>query len=113
MVTHLTVPGVDDSPAIVSSKIISGWLKNDLSFTGPVITDDLLMEAALTIGPVENLVIDSFAAGNDLLLFGQDLNQGRKAFDSFAEAWNRDLFDNTRQVEALKRVDTIMQKVVS
>jgi beta-N-acetylhexosaminidase len=113
MVTHLTIPKVDESPAIVSKKIIDGWLKKKLEFPGAVITDDLLMEAALEINPIENLVVDSFEAGNDLLLFGQNLKQTQKAFEAFSEAWEGNRFDKSRMTDAIKRVDTIRKKVVS
>jgi len=113
MVTHLSIPDVDADPAIISERIISGWLKEDLEFAGPVITDDLLMEGAADIDPVEIVTVKSFAAGSDLLLFGRNLKKTREAFEAFSEAWQGGKFGRTRQVDASKRVDRIMQKIVS
>lgn len=113
MVTHLLIPKVDSVPAIISEKIISDWLKNSLEFTGPVITDDMLMEGASSIDPIEKAVAKSFAAGSDLLLFGQNLKRARQAFDSFSEDWYSGRFDQRRQADATKRVDTLMRKIVS
>lgn len=112
MVTHLSIPKVDENPAIVSEKIISGWLKHDLTFSEAVITDDLLMTGATAIEPAEYLVARSFSAGADLLLFGQNLKMARKAFESFTETWHKGGFKPERQMDAAKRVDRMMQKIV-
>ncbi len=112
MVTHLSIPKVDDKPAIVSEKIITGWLKESLPCQEAVITDDLLMAGAADIEPVERLTIKSFAAGADLLLFGQDLKKARKAIEVFAENWHEGSFSRERQQDAAKRVDRLMKKIV-
>jgi beta-N-acetylhexosaminidase len=113
MVTHLDVPEVDNQPAIVSQKVINGWLKTDLDFSGTVVTDDLLMEGAAAFDPVERLAIRSFAAGSDILLFGQNLKRTREAYEAFSEAWYGGFFDKQRGGDATKRVDALMHKIVS
>jgi beta-N-acetylhexosaminidase len=112
MVTHLSIPQVDDNPAIASNKIIGGWLKNQLDFNGAVITDDLLMRGASEIDSVPNLSVRSFAAGADLLLFGQELKKTREAFDRFSNHWDRGDFEVSRQEDSIKRVKTLMEKIV-
>jgi beta-N-acetylhexosaminidase len=107
MVTHLSVPNVDRNPAIVSRKIISGWLKEKLGFSGPVITDDLLMEGACTILPLPQLSVRSFKAGADLLLFGQDLKKTREALDRFGEYWHSSGFNRLRIDDSRKRINTL------
>lgn len=113
MVTHLSVPRVDENPAIASEKIIGGWLKNRLKFNGPVITDDLLMQGASEIDSVPNLTVRSFSAGADLLLFGQQLKQTREAFNRFREEHIEGRLDRIRMNDAAKRVKTLMEKIVS
>ena len=113
MVTHLSIPKVDGNPAIISEKIIAGWLKDSLELAGPVITDDLLMEGAASIDPIEQLTVRSFAAGSDILLFGQNLKKTRRAFEIFSEAWHGGKFVSQRQIDASKRVDTLMRKILS
>lgn len=113
MVTHLSVPDIDKRPAIISEKMIGGWLKNDLGFAGPVITDDLLMEGAADIDPVEILTIKSFAAGSDLLLFGRNLKKTREAFRSLSESWLEEKISRQRVADASKRVDMMLKKIVS
>jgi beta-glucosidase-like glycosyl hydrolase len=111
MVTHLSAPKIDPKPAIVSEKIISGWLKDNLAFTGPVITDDLLMMGASDIDPSPNLASESFAAGADILLFGQDLKKIREMYRSFEEAWEDMRFEKPREADAWKRVQALLKRI--
>jgi beta-N-acetylhexosaminidase len=112
MVTHLSIPDVDDKPAIISEKIIDGWLKDKLGFAGAVITDDLLMGGAANIDSAPTLASKSFAAGSDLLLFGQNLKLAKEALESFRENWHSGLFKQQRQVDAGQRVNSLMQKIL-
>jgi len=113
MVTHLSVPQVDDNPAIASDRIITGWLKDQLEFGGAVITDDLLMQGASEVDSVPNLAVRSFAAGSDLLLFGRQLKMTRKAFDRFWKYRDEGELSLDRLNDAAKRVKILMEKIVS
>jgi len=79
MVAHLNVPALDDSgtPSTLSSKIITDYLKNKLGFKGIVITDALNMEGVAkgrNAGEIDYL---AFKAGNDVLLFSQNVKDGK------------------------------------
>jgi beta-N-acetylhexosaminidase len=111
MVTHLSAPRIDDRPAVVSEKIISGWLKDKLGFTGPVITDDLLMMGASDVDPSPRLAAESFAAGADILLFGQDLKKTKEMYTSFVEVWDSGGFEAARKADAWKRLQVLMRKI--
>jgi beta-N-acetylhexosaminidase len=111
MVTHLSAPKIDKHPAIVSQTIISEWLRDRLAFAGPVITDDLLMRGASDIDPSPNLAAESFTAGADLLLFGQDLKKTRKMFAAFGEAWEDGKIEEARIADSGKRVQAMMDKI--
>ncbi len=113
MVTHLSAPKVDDKPAIISEKMIQGWLKEKLAFGGPVITDDLLMGGAAYVDAVPELTVKSFAAGANLLLFGTNLKQTRQAFDVFGEAWQEGRFSHERMEDASKRIKCFADKIVN
>ena len=43
MTGHLRVPALDDDPATVSRRILTGLLRDELGFTGAVVTDALDM----------------------------------------------------------------------
>jgi beta-N-acetylhexosaminidase len=112
MVTHLSAPRIDDCPAVVSEKMICGWLKDKLNFSGPVITDDLLMAAVADIDDGGGIAERSFSAGADLLLFGQDLERTREAFDSFTNAWLANQLDRQRIVDAQGRIEEFRRKII-
>jgi beta-N-acetylhexosaminidase len=67
MLGHLAVPTWDELPASLSPESVR-VLRQDLGFTGVVVSDDLGMGALATWDPFE--IVDlAVAAGNDLLLF--------------------------------------------
>lgn len=64
LVSHNTVPALDkDNPASLSANV-HNILRNELSFTGIIMTDDLDMKAITD----DNAVIKAILAGNDILL---------------------------------------------
>jgi beta-N-acetylhexosaminidase len=58
----------EKTPATFSSRIITDLLRNELSFDGLVMTDDLDMGAILTGYGLEDTIRLAFAAGNDLAM---------------------------------------------
>jgi beta-N-acetylhexosaminidase len=67
MLGHLAVPDWDELPASLSPET-ARMLREELGFTGVVVSDDLGMGALATWTPFE--IVDlAVAAGNDLLLF--------------------------------------------
>jgi beta-N-acetylhexosaminidase len=113
MVTHLAIPNVDDAPAIVSAKVITGWLKEMLLFDGPVITDDLLMLGARQAVPPPMTAVRSFQAGADLLLFGRDLEGARRGFDAFASFWETGRLTPARITDAKSRVNRLLKTIMT
>jgi beta-N-acetylhexosaminidase len=75
MVAHVFNRNIDPNyPATLSSKTINGLLRNKMRFRGVTITDDLQMGAiAHKYGLAQTLKL-SINAGNDILLFGNQLN---------------------------------------
>jgi hypothetical protein len=71
------------------------------------------MAGAAEIDKLENLAAKSFAAGADMLLFGRDIKKTREAFEFFREKWQEGVIKSDRQKDAGKRVDMLLQKVVS
>lgn len=64
LVSHNTVPALDkDNPASLSASV-HNILRNDLSFTGVIMTDDLNMGAITD----SNAIIKAILAGNDILI---------------------------------------------
>lgn len=81
MVAHLYVPALENRqgvPASVSEKIVTGILKNQLKYNGLIITDALNMNAVADRYKAGELDALAFKAGNDLMLFSQDVKKGKK-----------------------------------
>jgi len=91
MVAHVTVPALDASPhavATVSPEIVTHLLKQQLRFTGVVITDALDMGALtrLYASEIGREAVDAFKAGNDMLLIPPDLDAAYRAMLASARA---------------------------
>lgn len=79
MIAHVTAPALESDPnrvATTSPAIVDGLLKKEMKFKGLVVTDALDM-AGLTrlyAADIGRAAVESFKAGNDLLLIPADLD---------------------------------------
>ncbi|GAB3799122.1 glycoside hydrolase family 3 protein [Virgibacillus kimchii] len=69
MTAHIVVPALDDSglPATLSKPILTDLLRDEMGYEGLIITDSLGMAGA-DIYPPEQVPVEAFKAGADLLL---------------------------------------------
>jgi beta-N-acetylhexosaminidase len=75
MVAHVFNKKLDAKyPATLSRKIINGKLRGEFGFNGVVITDDLQMGAINKKYGLKNTLKLAINAGNDILLFGNQLS---------------------------------------
>jgi len=75
MVAHVFNKRLDAKyPATLSEKIINGKLRGEFGFDGVVITDDLQMGAINQKYGLKNTLKLAINAGNDILLFGNQLS---------------------------------------
>ncbi len=65
LVSHNTVTSIDNKNPASLSQNVHNLLRNELGFTGIIITDDLAMGA---ISTVDNATVKAILAGNDLLI---------------------------------------------
>lgn len=111
MTTHLRLPNIDDVITTGSKKIINEMIRQILAFDGPVITDDLTMDGAAELGDIGERTVAAFAAGHDLLLFGQDYEAAMRAYDHFVDAHLRGDITSEQILGALNRVTGIKYKL--
>jgi len=81
MVAHLSVPILDsikDLPTSLSPKVVDGLLKEKLGFTGLSITDALNMKGVSKFYEPGLLDVKALLAGNDVLLFSEDVPKAIK-----------------------------------
>jgi beta-N-acetylhexosaminidase len=74
MMGHLNVPALDNVPTSLSKKVIYGIVKEDMGFDGLIVSDALNMHAVAR--GFEKHYLKAFQAGNDILLFPEDLTEG-------------------------------------
>ena len=96
MVAHLEVPALDTTPHVpttLSKNAVTGLLKNQMGYNGLIITDALGMQGVTKYFPAGEADLRAFVAGNDILLFSQDvpiaLKKIKTALDSGAISQER------------------------
>ena len=72
MAGHLLVPAVDDLPASVSRRWLTGVLRGELGFSGAIVSDALEMAALRDSYGIPGAAVMALAAGTDLLCIGGD-----------------------------------------
>jgi beta-N-acetylhexosaminidase len=107
MSAHIALPAVDSSgaPATLSSRIMTGLLRQQLGFGGLAVSDDLGAMRAITdnFAPGE-AAIQSVRAGVDLLIIGGDLARQRASRDALLAALASGQLSRDRLDEAVRRV---------
>jgi beta-glucosidase-like glycosyl hydrolase len=76
MVAHLAIPALETEthvPTTLSKNTVTGLLKEDMGFKGLVFTDALDMQGVAKYFPAGEADVRAFIAGNDVLLFSQDV----------------------------------------
>lgn len=69
MLAHLSVPAIDDLPASLSKKVVTGLLRGELGYEGLVMTDALTMDA---LHDFDNVPVRCMQAGADIILHPAD-----------------------------------------
>lgn len=80
MVAHLHVPSFDsepNKPTSLSKYVVSELLKKQMDFQGLVFTDALNMQGVLTYSKAGEVDLKALLAGNDVLLFSQDVAKAK------------------------------------
>jgi beta-N-acetylhexosaminidase len=108
MSAHVTFPAIDPTPglaATLSRPVLTGLLRDELGYTGLIVTDSLEMGALAANGyppPVGAPL--AFAAGADILLFNRDHAMQREAFTNLVQAIEDGKVSTERLDESVRRV---------
>lgn len=110
MVAHIIAGAYDpDTPASLSAPVVDDLLREELGFTGVIITDDLDMVAAASTsaeagaGP-GGLAVAALTAGCDLLISTGTLEQQLTMIDAIAAAVQSGELDLARLDNAVERI---------
>lgn len=105
MTGHLSVPAIDSLPASISYKVLTGLLREELGYDGIIVTDALQMAGLLQGNDPEEVVLQAFKAGVDILLMPRN---ARASIDRLCAALEsgdisvNELDTKVRKVLALK-----------
>lgn len=84
MVAHLNVPSIEpreNYPTSISYNVVTNILKNELQFEGLIFTDALNMKGASNFKKPGDIDLEAFLAGNDVLLFAENVPVAIKKFN--------------------------------
>ena len=103
MVGHLQVPQVisDDTPASLSSEMITDVLRNELGYDGIVITDSLSMGAITTYYTSADAAVKCIQTGGDMLLMPYSFTE---AYQGVLDAVNSGEISEDRINESVTRI---------
>jgi beta-glucosidase-like glycosyl hydrolase/CubicO group peptidase (beta-lactamase class C family) len=104
MTAHLSIPALERDktiPTSISKNVVTRLLKDKLGFNGLIFTDALNMKGASNFA--ENGAIDlaAFLAGNDVLLFPQDVE---KAISYLFNAFQNKQFSEARLNHSVRKI---------
>lgn len=111
MTAHVAYSALDPSgaPATLSRAILHDLLRDQLRFTGLVVSDALIMEGVLAGGGAGRAAVRALAAGCDALLYPEEPAHVATVIEA---AISHDLPEG-RVTEALARVDTAARKAAA
>ncbi|MBF0568909.1 MAG: hypothetical protein HQK95_08605 [Nitrospirae bacterium] len=107
MAAHLAIPAIDGVPASLSKKILTGLLRNELSFDGLILTDALNMDA---LRDIEYVAAKCINAGVDILLHPTDAVE---TVNGLVECLNRGTLDKDSVRASCARVLKAKQRIRS
>ncbi|MGZ9736083.1 glycoside hydrolase family 3 N-terminal domain-containing protein [Flavobacterium sp. GNP002] len=104
MVAHLNVPSLESRPNFPSSisyNVVTDILQKELGFKGLIFTDALNMKSVSNFKLPSEINFEAFMAGNDVLLFPQDVPS---AIEKFKLAYSANLFSEERLAFSVKKI---------
>src|SRR5690554_2305913 len=104
MVAHLNVPALEPQfnfPSSLSSRIVTGLLKDEMGFNGLIFTDALNMKGVSNYKNPGEVELAAFLAGNDVLLIPEDVP---KAMDFLKTAYEGQVITENRLATSVKKI---------
>ncbi|MDI5896046.1 glycoside hydrolase family 3 N-terminal domain-containing protein [Flavobacterium algoritolerans] len=104
MVAHLNVPSLESRPnypSSISYNVVTDILQKELGFKGLIFTDALNMKSVSNFKLPSEINFEAFMAGNDVLLFPEDVPS---AIEKFKLAYSANLFSEERLAFSVKKI---------
>jgi beta-N-acetylhexosaminidase len=112
MTGHLVVPELDDAPATLSPRIVSGLLRDEFGFDGLVLSDALEMRAISGTAGLEEGAVKALEAGVDALCLGRVQGEDvvENVHEAVVEAVHSGRLSADRVAEAAGRISRAAQR---
>ena len=104
MVAHLNVPSLESKtqyPSSISYNVVTNVLQKELGFKGLIFTDALNMKSISTNKNPSEICLEAFTAGNDILLFPENVPS---AIEKFVSAFSNKVFSEERLALSVKKI---------
>lgn len=87
MVNAVKVTSVDAThPVSISKPILTDWLRNELGFTGVVVTDDIEVGATVSSMSMAEYAVRTINAGSDMVIIRNDAKHIKEVRDALLQA---------------------------
>jgi beta-N-acetylhexosaminidase len=109
MTAHIAVPSIDPSkkPATLSSKIITGLLREKMGYNGLVISDDMEMRAVTGDEGIGKATVEAVQAGCDVITIVWTNSAKKESYNALLTAVKKGLISAQRIDESVKRILTV------
>jgi beta-N-acetylhexosaminidase len=101
---YIAFDGPTPIPASTSPRIINGILRQQLGYTGLVVTDDMEMGAITRDGNLGEAVVEAFMAGADMILVCHMSHSIQTAHEAFTKAVESGRITSERLAESQQRI---------
>ena len=111
MTAHVSYPSIDAQfPATLSYIILTDLLRDQLTFKGVVVSDDLEMRAILDHYGIEDAAVQAFQAGVDLLLICKERDRQIAAMEAVYRAAKNGAIPESRIDESVRRIAQVKER---
>lgn len=106
MVAHISMPKLDRTnlPATFSPSLLQNVLRQDLSYSGLVFTDDIEMLGAKSLRTPEARAIAAFKAGADVIMVAWNPSSQRRAYRALLAAVRSGEISESRLNQSVQRI---------
>lgn len=111
MTAHILFPRLDDRPATLSEPILGGLLRDEIGFTGAVVTDDIGMAAISKLYEDPGAAPQTLRAGADLILicdYWTETERSLTMAGHLEEALRRGTLDEAVLEASRERVEALL-----
>jgi len=116
MTAHIMFPKIDPKwPATLSPYFLTDLLRNDLSYNGVIISDDLEMKALKQFGAITDLSVQMILAGCDMLIISENLTHDvpvDAVYQTLVNAVQNNIISESRLNQSVKRILQLKKNVV-